>query len=522
MKLSFKSGLLNDAVCRELEFESFLSRFEADLPILPDIVLLPMNGSEAGEHYGRLVRLDEQLARHGVELPAILRLCGQLRDVAHLLPFFRDQRLEAYHLFELGRFVTASIELAEHEQPFPLHHALSCCQGIRKVLQGYLDPDCGSFMLSEAEQAVREKLNALADGIDHALSNLEAAVFRETGLRLSYPLPREFEERDPVLERVRQCRLLRVDRQGRNLRIGIVPDDVVRGLQEERDSLQEAWEDLIRLKVERINRELQPFFKPFAAHLDQRKQRTLDYHYIYCKRANRLCFPKFTPEPVLNLTGAELPALKKIHGDRYQPLDLSLPAGVNLLFGANMTGKTTVLKTVYFHLLLLKAGLPLPAEQVVAMFPDQVAMLLKSSGQIASGSSGFTDELRFFSEIEDTFSVYLVDELFHSTDPLNGMKLTTAFLAGLQDRNAVFLLTSHYPEAAKIPGIRLLKMREIDLDPDPANPDSGLQQAFYGIEIVETDRGGRTDWQTDLPLRIALRFSLPEKIARNIQVYLEE
>lgn len=522
MKLSFRKDFLKNEIFRELGFESFLSLFEADFPILGEVVLDPMDEAEARGHYNRLILLDEKLTRHRVDLTEIVRVCRQLRNVDYLVPFFRDQKMETYHLFELGRFVNTSIELEALEKPFPLDRNLGCCQGIQAILREYLQSDFSRFLLSDTEQATLDKQNMLADRINNALLNLEAMVLKETGLRLIYSLPREMDNNDPALKRIKQCPYLKADREEGKTRLVIVADAVVKDLQDEQRRVQIEWERIIGAKVERLNKALQPFVESFSTYLVQRKRRILDYHFIQCKRMYRFCFPRLKLESEITLVKAALPVMEETRGAQYHPLDLSLPAGVNLLFGANLAGKSTVLKTVYFHLILIKTGLPLPAKQVEAAFPDQVAMLLKSSGQIATGSSGFTDELQFFSEIKDTFSVYLLDELFHSTDPVNGMKLTTAVLTGLRKSRGVFLLTSHYPEAVRIPGIRLLKMKDIDSSDDQLDPDPGLHQMPYSVEVVEADMEGETAGQTDQPLRLALRYSLPENIVRNIQHFLEE
>jgi DNA mismatch repair ATPase MutS len=202
-------------------------------------------------------------------------------------------------------------------------------------------------------------------------------------------------------------------------------------------------------------------------------------------------------------------------------LNIALGKGVNVLFGANMTGKTTVLKTLYFHLVLVKFGLPVPATVLTLGFPDRIGLQLRSSGQTGSGLSGFGEELRFFCGIDDSSSVYLIDELFHSTDPVNGVKLSKAFLMGLSASRSLFLCTSHYPDVLTIPGLTFFRMKDSELELNQSDIDHLLEQVPFEVETLPV--GAVADNWTDSkkPLRIALHFPLSETIKQNIRKQLE-
>ena len=155
-------------------------------------------------------------------------------------------------------------------------------------------------------------------------------------------------------------------------------------------------------------------------------------------------------------------------------------------------------------------------------FPDHTKLHLRSSGQLKSGLSGFGDELRFFCEMTGNFSIYLIDELFHSTDPANGIKLTKAFLQGFGDSNSIIMCTTHYPEVLELANITLYKMKDIEKMVPQGDLQSLLENIPYEIEQITSNDLHNQLKQSNYPLEVALQFPLPEKILENIQKELEK
>ncbi len=220
------------------------------------------------------------------------------------------------------------------------------------------------------------------------------------------------------------------------------------------------------------------------------------------------------------IKNAVLPVLKTQRKDAYTPLSLDLKKGASVLFGANMTGKTTALKTIYFHLTAIRTGLPVPAEAITLHFPNQVAFHLKSPGDIKKKLSGFGEEIVFFTKEISPGAYFLVDELFQSTDPVNGVKLSQIFLSAFSQKEMIFFCTSHYPDLLNLTDISLYWMKDVDYNqkmPDLMAAEDLLSKIPFEIERIYPDNIENVLKNSRTPLAIALHFNLPETIKEKIR-----
>jgi DNA mismatch repair ATPase MutS len=521
MTLEFETGLIPESVYRDLDFQKFLDQFDPEIPLIPHIILRPLRQSEAENHFRKLANLDKQLTLQQVDLSALVHQSGKLPAIDHLLPFYESLQLEPYHLFELGGFVQESLELEKLEKSVPLLGKSESCQAIRKTLLKFVSDDFGSLKLTVAEAELERSINRLNEEMGEALTRYEQLIYDETGLKLVYPFPKEIDKHHEHLQRVKDCTLLTLVEKDNVYLLEFVLTEAIEDLQQKKENLHQTWQQQIRKKLVALNRALQPYLQSFLTDYRQRKKRCFEYLLLHIKQKHDLCLPLLTTEMGITMQNGVLPLVKKQEPDRYQPLNIALGKGVNVLFGANMTGKTTVLKTLYFHLVLVKFGLPVPATVLTLGFPDRIGLQLRSSGQTGSGLSGFGEELRFFCGIDDSSSVYLIDELFHSTDPVNGVKLSKAFLMGLSASRSLFLCTSHYPDVLTIPGLTFFRMKDSELELNQSDIDHLLEQVPFEVETLPV--GAVADNWTDSkkPLRIALHFPLSETIKQNIRKQLE-
>ena len=522
MKLEFESGLIPDEIYRELDFEGYLSSFEKSIPAIPHCVLRVLSESEAEERFNRLAKLDSGIDAHGIDTGGLLQKAGEIPSLGAMLPFFQKGLLEPFHLFDLGRFLKKNHSLEILERAVPVPDKEKVCRKIHQDLMAWTTEDFTGIKCNREEVALRNAINLLEEKTAAALSNIEQEIFRETGLKLIYPYPREVRKDDESLDRIDKCRHLELKDEGAFFRVDYHLNRTVEKLVTEQEKTREEWARLMEEKLKAVNKTLSAHLDAFLTYYEKRKQRLLDYAFLAVKKAHGLCFPEFVGASVVSLKKGCLPVLMNRSPDRYNPLDLELNKGVNLLFGANMTGKTTVLKTLYFHLALVKFGLPVPAESFSLPCLNRFGLQLKSSGDTGRGLSGFADELRFFSRSADPLSVFLVDEMFHSTDPVNGVSLSEAFLEGLRGSENIYLCTSHYPEVLNIPGVRFLKMKDFEGDLESCDLDELLESVPYEVEEISAGELKSVVKHNKKPLQIALHFSLPETIKKMIRKKLRE
>lgn len=159
--------------------------------------------------------------------------------------------------------------------------------------------------------------------------------------------------------------------------------------------------------------------------------------------------PRIVSEPRLVLRAARHPLLA-LSGAAVVPNDISIGDGTQalILSGPNAGGKTVALKIAGLAVLMVRAGVHLPAEagSVVGLFrrvhadigddQDLSASLSTFSGQIAQ-------MVRFLRDA-DAHTLVLLDEIAVGTDPVEGAALAQALLEELLARGARVVVTTHY------------------------------------------------------------------------------
>src|SRR6202012_1119562 len=177
--------------------------------------------------------------------------------------------------------------------------------------------------------------------------------------------------------------------------------------------------------------------------------------------------PRFaeTTAPALELKQARHPLLEKRLRARQAavvPLTLALNDAERQLIisGPNTGGKTVALKTTGLLGMMAQAGIPVPA--VEAVFPLWNAFLADSGDaqsieQNLSTFSAHIANLQRISQLADSSSLVLLDELGAATDPEEGDGLAGAIAGYFRDRHAWCLISTHHTAlklyAAKRPGV---------------------------------------------------------------------
>lgn len=524
MKLEFERDAVPSRLLEELDFSGFLNLFDLDIPLLPHVILHPMKEDEGKRHFKRLCELEARIDKANADLREIVAQSGKPPSLDLLLPFFRSGGLEQFHLYDLGRFVLEDRKLKQLENGFHFNPEANVCETIQGVLERFLKKGFSGFRYSPDEEKLRVGIESAEEELKSKLSEYEKDIYEQTGLKMIYPYPREIPPDSELLPRLKKCPLVSVTPGPDRYTVGYKPAGRIEKTVRKKDDLSEKLGLRMEGKLKQLGRELQPYFEQFETYYRQRKKRTYDYALVWVKKSHSLCFPEFRAETGCELKKAVLPCLRESRGEEYIPLTVSLERGANVLFGANMTGKTTVLKTVYFHLTAVRMGLPIPAESAVLRFPELVEIHLKSSGNIRSNLSGFGEELRFFSNplfskkrLEDSAYI-LSDELFQSTDPLSGAELSEIFLKEFSYRELVFLCTSHYRETLFVPSVSLFKMKNAKFpDDDTVDLAKLMENIPYDLERIEPDEIEEALGQGGNPLRIALHFPLPDSVREKIR-----
>lgn len=518
MHLEFARGFIDERLYAELDFAGYLSLFSGNLPLLPGKILRPMTEKEGREHYQHLAMLEGNMAGDE-EAARLLTLSRALVNLDAVLPCFAAGRLEQYHLFELGRFLDGDERLRAEEANLPLepqvHHELQAMQALLREKAG---DDYGQVRAGAEGARLTEQLAAAESELQKATGAFEQSILDETGLKMIYPWPREVMLSPGEKARIGACRRVTISDKGDLQVVGYLPDPAVSQGMARRDALCHELAVLMASTLAAVNVELQHCHAMFADYYRKRRRRVYHYLLLAAKKEHGLTLPAFCEDSGASIRQAFMPALKGRRGGRCVPLDMDLVKGANVLFGAHLTGKTTVLKTLFFILSLVRAGLPVPAGSLLLSYPEKVAMLLRSSGDVHREESSFSEEITFLCGEITAGAWLLIDELFLSTDPQNGAILSEIFLKDLNRRDLVLLCTTHYPAVLDIDGLAFLRMLDCGTADDSRAGLAGLRETMpYRLEKIAADQDREIFRSTVGPLQRALLFPLPAEIKEAIR-----
>jgi len=175
--------------------------------------------------------------------------------------------------------------------------------------------------------------------------------------------------------------------------------------------------------------------------------------------------------------------------------DLSLQPNENFLFltGANMAGKSTLIKALGSSVFLAHIGMGVPAKSMRLSLFDGLLTNINVSDNIAKGESYFFNEVQ---RIKNTIYkindgkkwLVLIDELFKGTNVQDAMKCSLTVIKGLiKIKNSVFVLSTHLYEI----GEELKKYPNISFKYFETNVmDDQLEFSYQLREGISNDRIG--------------------------------
>jgi DNA mismatch repair ATPase MutS len=158
-------------------------------------------------------------------------------------------------------------------------------------------------------------------------------------------------------------------------------------------------------------------------------------------------FPELVPEgPRYEARAATHPLLPSARAVR-NDVALSAEPALFVVSGSNMSGKSTLLRTVGVNAVLAFAGAPVRAE-AMRISPLRVAASIQARDSLLEGASRFFAEIKRLKQVVDiaagdTPALFLLDELLHGTNSHDRAAGAEGLVRGLLDRGAVGLVTTH-------------------------------------------------------------------------------
>ncbi len=145
----------------------------------------------------------------------------------------------------------------------------------------------------------------------------------------------------------------------------------------------------------------------------------------------------------VNLGHPLVPAARMVRNDVFLTPQMRLL----IISGSNMSGKSTLLRTVGINVVLAMAGAPVRAA-AITMTPLAVGATLLVHDSLQAGRSRFFAEISRIRRIADLAGIhppalFLLDELFQGTNSHDRKIGAEALLLSLIDRGAIGLTTTH-------------------------------------------------------------------------------
>ena len=176
---------------------------------------------------------------------------------------------------------------------------------------------------------------------------------------------------------------------------------------------------------------------------------------------------------------------------RYQPVDITLREGVCLITGANMAGKTVLLKSVGTAQLMAQCGMFVPAEKAVVKLVDGVLASIGDEQDEMNGLSSYAAEIikisNILKECRQHKMLVLIDEPARTTNPVEGKALVQAIIRILESLPSLTMITTHYGQLGS--NCRRLRVRGFveNMDNVPLTPQSINRFIDYSLTEDQTD-----------------------------------
>ena len=207
---------------------------------------------------------------------------------------------------------------------------------------------------------------------------------------------------------------------------------------------------------EGVRRDLSKQLHPFAKALEaaQVALAKIDVNLAKALQMKQLglCFPSISNDDATRYEGLFHPqvkdALEKTK-KRFQPVTLEFGLKPTLITGANMGGKTVVLKTLTLCQYLFQYGFGIPASKAEIAVKDGIYFCIGDEQSIEKGLSSFAAEMKHIDAVIKASRgngkiVALIDEPARTTNPTEGTALVSALVKVLSGATVSLVMTTHY------------------------------------------------------------------------------
>lgn len=175
-------------------------------------------------------------------------------------------------------------------------------------------------------------------------------------------------------------------------------------------------------------------------------------------------------------------------GKTYTPVSITLQEGATVITGANMGGKSVVLKTLALNILLCHCGFYSFSEAAQMPAFDSIYLVSEDLEAASRGLSSFGGEIVRLKEVterlQSEFSIVLLDEFARGTNPDEGAAIAWALTRWLDSQRTFAVLTTHFEHVAEAAGAHWRVAGMTGIDWNKLKREIETQALADGISLI--------------------------------------
>lgn len=161
----------------------------------------------------------------------------------------------------------------------------------------------------------------------------------------------------------------------------------------------------------------------------------------------------------------------KVKNQEFQKLDILLKNGNTILTGANMGGKSVILKTLTLNLMLAQMGFYVFSDYATIPILKFIQFLSDDIQDVSKGLSSFGAEIMKLKEITGCLRTYdkgfiALDEFARGTNPSEGKKFVKGLSNYIKNFDSFSIMATHYDGVVddSTPHYQVVGLKNIDFD----------------------------------------------------------
>lgn len=229
-------------------------------------------------------------------------------------------------------------------------------------------------------------------------------------------------------------------------------DDIAEDKRQELAMLLQRHADLELQVREQLSQQLLAYVAPLTDTLDNLSCLDILIAKAEQIRQMNLCIPRIEEEEYTlynNMFHPQVKAHLAEQGKAFMPVDITYEHTPVTIIGANMGGKSVVLKSLALNQLLAQYGFGVAADHCNINPVEEIALCIGDEQSIVKGVSSFAGEILAIDAVIKKIRagrklLALIDEPARTTNPVEGTALVEGLLEVIDHCNGAFILTTHY------------------------------------------------------------------------------